>query len=70
MLLLGGEDGEIFRNRKGYFSLNVQFITDANLKIMDVVARWPGSQHDNTIFNHSQIKARFENQEFPNCFSG
>ncbi|CAI6367790.1 unnamed protein product [Macrosiphum euphorbiae] len=31
--------GERFRNRKGYFSFNVQAICDSNLKIMNIVAR-------------------------------
>lgn len=31
---------------------------------MDIVARWPGSVHDTTIFNDSNIRARFENGEF------
>lgn len=31
--------GEQFRNRKGYFSLNMQAICDSNLKILNVVAR-------------------------------
>ncbi|ENN83098.1 hypothetical protein YQE_00541, partial [Dendroctonus ponderosae] len=63
----GGEDAERFRNRKGYFSWNVQTICDAQLKIIDIVARWPGSCHDQTIFNNSRIKSRFSNGEFPNC---
>ncbi|XP_031354452.1 putative nuclease HARBI1 [Photinus pyralis] len=62
----GGNDGEIFRNRKSYFSLNVQAISNANLEIMDIVCRWPGSAHDSTIFNSSRIRARMENGEFPN----
>ena len=37
---------------------------DMNLKIMDVVARWPGSCHDSTIFSNSRICARFESTEF------
>ncbi|KAK5648276.1 hypothetical protein RI129_003168 [Pyrocoelia pectoralis] len=64
----GGEDGEIFRNRKAYFSLNIQAIGNANLQIMDLVVRWPGSTHDSTIFNNSRIRARIENGEFPNSF--
>jgi len=32
--------GEQFRNRKGYFSFNVQAICDSNLKILDIVARY------------------------------
>jgi hypothetical protein len=35
----GGEDGEIFRNRKSYFSINVQALCNAHLQILDVVAR-------------------------------
>ncbi|KAK9685084.1 hypothetical protein QE152_g38305 [Popillia japonica] len=27
---------EIYRNRKGYFSVNAQFVTDADLKILNV----------------------------------
>ncbi|KAJ8965807.1 hypothetical protein NQ317_000435 [Molorchus minor] len=62
----GGANAENFRNRKGYFSLNVQVVGDANLYIRDIVARWPGSTHDQTIFNNSLLKARFENNEFVN----
>lgn len=54
-MLIGGPDAEYFRNRKGYFSLNVQTISSPSLKIMDVVARWPGSCHDQTIFKKSRI---------------
>lgn len=31
---------------------------------MDIVARWPGSAHDQNIFNNSTIKARLEVGEF------
>ncbi|KAJ8909910.1 hypothetical protein NQ315_014917 [Exocentrus adspersus] len=63
----GGEDVEVFRNRKGYFSINTQAVCSSNLKILDLVARWPGSTHDATIFMNSRLRARFENNEFPNC---
>ncbi|GFY63127.1 nuclease HARBI1 [Trichonephila inaurata madagascariensis] len=49
----GGEDAERFRCRKNYFALNVQTIVDADLVIRKVVARWPGSAHDSTVFNNS-----------------
>jgi hypothetical protein len=62
----GGEDGEIFRNRKSYFSINVQAVCNAHLQILDVVARWPGSAHDATIFANSRLRARFENGNFRN----
>ncbi|XP_018572749.1 putative nuclease HARBI1 [Anoplophora glabripennis] len=60
----GGIDAEIFRSRKSYFALNVQTVSDASLKIRDIVARWPGSVHDQTIFNNSNLRDRFENGEF------
>lgn len=41
-------------------------VGDANLYIKDIVARWPGSTHDQTIFNNCLLKARFENNEFGN----
>lgn len=67
----GGENAEVFRNRKNWFSINTQVIGDANLKICDIVARWPGSVHDTTIFNDSNIRGRFEVNEFaPYCLVG
>lgn len=56
----GGEHAEYYRNRKGYFSLNVQGICNSRLEFLDVVARWPGSVFDQTIFDSCQQKARFE----------
>lgn len=64
----GGNNGELFRNRKGHFSINVQTISDPNLRIMDVVARWPGSTHDQTIFINSSIHQRFERGDFGRYF--
>lgn len=60
----GGDNAELYRNRKGYFSINVQAICDSNSKFINLVARWHGSAHDQTIFNFSSIKQRFENNEF------
>lgn len=56
----GGDQAEIFRNRKGYFSINVQLISDQRGYVMDVVARWPGSVHDSTILDNSRIRAILE----------
>lgn len=63
---LGGNDAEVFRNRKSYFSINTQLVASPNLKIMDITARWPGSAHDSTVLNNSSIRARFEQGEFQN----
>ncbi|KAI4455382.1 hypothetical protein MML48_9g00012114 [Holotrichia oblita] len=62
----GGENSEIYRNRKGYFSYNVQMVCDPNLKICSIDARWPGSTHDSTIFNASMLRMQME-QEYENC---
>lgn len=51
----------MYRNRKGYFSINTQAVCDADLNICSIVARWPGSVHDSTIFNNSLLKVRLEN---------
>ncbi|XP_036319854.1 putative nuclease HARBI1 [Rhagoletis pomonella] len=64
----GGVNAEIFRNRRGYFSYNVQTVCYANLEITDLVCRWPGSAHDANIFNNSRIKHRFELNQFKDCF--
>ncbi|KAG8176811.1 hypothetical protein JTE90_013441 [Oedothorax gibbosus] len=56
----GGDDAERFRNRKNFFSINVQTIISADLVIENVVARWPGSAHDSTIFNNSSAVARLQ----------
>lgn len=61
----GGDNSELFRNRKGYFSINVQGVCNADLFFTDIVARWHGSAHDSTIFNHSRIKSEFERGSRP-----
>lgn len=60
----GGPNAEVFRNRKGFFSLNTQVICSSKNYILDIVARWPGSSHDSHIFRNSFIKRRFEAGEF------
>ncbi|XP_039756277.1 putative nuclease HARBI1 isoform X2 [Pararge aegeria] len=56
----GGGDAEKFRNRKGYFSINVQTVSDSNLKVTNVVAHCPGSTNDSDIFINSQLCHDFE----------
>lgn len=65
-LVSDGGDVEQYRNKEGVLSKNVQVICDANLMIRDIVARWPGSSIDQTVFDNSLIKARFEAGEFDN----
>ena len=57
----GGEDAELYRNHKGFFSINVQATCDPDLFFTSIVCRWPGSTHDSRIFDNSRLCAMFEN---------
>ncbi|KAH7948217.1 hypothetical protein HPB52_019453 [Rhipicephalus sanguineus] len=66
----GGDDAEVFRCRKGYFSINVQAITGPRLQFFDVVASWPGSNHDSRIFDNSHARVRYEQGDVPGLLLG
>lgn len=63
-------NGEQFRNRKGYFSLNVQVIGGPNLEIFDIVSSWPGSTHDSRIFQWSRVYGRFHRRQIRGLLLG
>jgi len=67
---VGGENAELFRNRKGYFSINVQAICTADLRFTNVVCRWYGSAHDSRILENSQIFGKLERAEAPSLLLG
>ncbi|KAJ8949396.1 hypothetical protein NQ318_007494 [Aromia moschata] len=48
------------------FSWNELFVTicNAHLRMMGIVPRWPGSSHDQTIYNNSRVKRRLQDNEF------
>ena len=58
------DDEFAYVNRKKFHSINVQAICDANLVFMDVVAKWPGSNHDSFILLTSAIHDEFERGKF------
>lgn len=64
----GGQNAELFRNRKGYYSINVQAVCNASLGFQEITARWRGSVHDSTIFHASLLHAELENGKYPNSF--
>ena len=53
----------IYVCRKGYHSINVQVICDADLKWLNVVAKWPGSSHDSYIFRTSSVLDHLERRQ-------
>ncbi|XP_046438402.1 putative nuclease HARBI1 [Daphnia pulex] len=55
---------EIYVNRKGYHSINVQGICDAECNFLSVSASKPGSSHDANVFADSAIGQAFKNNEF------
>lgn len=38
----------------------MQTLSDSDLFIRNIVARWPGSTHDSTVFDHSYLRAHLE----------
>ena len=58
------ENEDVYVNRCSYHSLNIQVICNYDCKIINVVAKWPGSVHDSTIMKES-VKQYFENARHP-----
>ncbi len=54
-----GDQEPYYVNRKGYHSVNAQFICDSRNRFLNVVADWPGSVHDSRIFAASNIAHEF-----------
>ncbi|XP_072357268.1 LOW QUALITY PROTEIN: putative nuclease HARBI1 [Scyliorhinus torazame] len=53
-------DRDIFLNRKGTYSMNVQVVCDQGMRIMHVSAQYPGSVHDAFILAQSYTPAIFK----------
>lgn len=66
----GGNTAELFRNRKGFMSINVQGIYNADLLFTDLVVCWPGFVHDCTIFNNSTCGVLFETERLSGVLLG
>lgn len=64
------DNPEIFRCRKGFFSINVQAVCGPDLQFYNFVARWAGSVHDSRIFENSQICAALEDGRLPGHLLG
>ena len=51
---------DVYVNRKGVHTVNVQAVCDADMTILDLVAKWPGSTHDSLIWRASRLHSMFE----------
>lgn len=54
-------DEPSYVNRKGFHSINVQCVCDADGKFINVNAAWPGCSHDSHIFRTSSVCRHMEN---------
>nr|XP_049699671.1 putative nuclease HARBI1 isoform X2 [Helicoverpa armigera] len=55
----GCQHHEVYRNRKSYFSINVQAVVGPQTEFLDIVARWAGSTHDSRIFQMSRVYMKY-----------
>ncbi|XP_052768690.1 putative nuclease HARBI1 [Mya arenaria] len=55
-ILAPKDNGVAFICRKGYHAINVMAVCDHEMRFTDIVARWPGSQHDAAVFDVSTLK--------------
>jgi hypothetical protein len=65
-----GTDVELFRNRKGYFSINVQAVCDADVNFTNIVSRWYGSAHDSRILENSYVFVEMDDKASPGIILG
>lgn len=63
-LFPSGHKEHIYKNRKGYHSMNIQVVCDSQLVIRDVVPGFPVSVHDVHILRQSQLFENFEKETF------
>ena len=54
------EDEYAYVNRKGFHSINVQAVCNANMEFTNVTARWAGGHHDSHILGLSSVGQWFE----------
>ena len=52
-----------YYNRKGWYSMILQGVVDANYCFTDIYVGWPGSVHDARVFSHSPIYKQITEQE-------
>jgi len=51
---------EAFVNLKGIHTINIQSVGDNNMRITNLVTKWPDSTHDSFIWRLSALRQLFE----------
>lgn len=64
------EDEHNFINRKGFHSINVLIVCDANLKILFINANYPGSSHDSFVWRNSGLRQHLLHNHMLNVTRG
>ncbi|XP_063241459.1 putative nuclease HARBI1 isoform X2 [Bacillus rossius redtenbacheri] len=60
----GGASAELYRNTRGYMSINVQVVVGPSMVIQDLSCRWPGSCQNRKVFENSEVRARFKSADY------
>ncbi|CAI6377470.1 unnamed protein product [Macrosiphum euphorbiae] len=58
----------LYINRKQYHSINCQIVTDADLKILSINAKFPGRSHDAYVWKNSTIRSHLLETNAKNTF--
>ena len=59
------QNEEAYVNRKGVHTINVQAVCDPNMRLLNVVAKWPGSSHDSYVWKSSSLHDLFVQGHMP-----
>ena len=62
--------GQLYFNRKGFYSINCQVVTTASIKIASLVAHHPESVHDACIFRESSLNQRLQRSQLQGVLLG
>ncbi|XP_019380091.1 PREDICTED: putative nuclease HARBI1 isoform X2 [Gavialis gangeticus] len=58
------QDSHTFVNRHRTYAMNMMVVSSARLEFTDVLARFPGSSHDSSVWSQSALLRRFRRGEF------
>ena len=62
--------GQLYFNRKGFYSINCQVVSTSSMKIASIVAHHPGSVHDARIFRESNLNRRLQRSQLQGVLLG